>query len=837
MTGKRIWAAVCVCVLVQAGLFAADPVPSYLRRRVEWSLKQAGPNAAELERFLKEVKPNLKKAAFFLVAYMPERDLKSLRADFLSENLRLAYKAWRKAPWADDVPEEIFLEYVLPYFSFSEKRTRWRKRFYREFHREAFAAGEIEKAVLFLNRFVQKNVPYDKAYKRPHIMDPLQSIREGSARCTSQSILLVALCRSCGIPARCAATPFWRTRKGEEGNHTWVEVWDGVRWRFTGAGEPDAFDKTWFVEEAKTAGVIYAISFSPKPHRYWGSYAQVVTPRYKLLREVTFTLPRPGPKKTLAIRRITGEICAVAKPRSGVVRTFLTGGRTYWFHTSGKAFCLEAPADPGRKAQVRSSPLLFIVKSENLKRSPAGKAFLRECRRWGNLLDIGRGGEGLAFCRKLREKIAGTVKKLELEDAHIVLAGGEGEVPGWPVKAGDLSFAADALYGDLDADGIPEFPVTRLLGGPAARLRQLQLRLVEPEGAVIFCSEDTRIHWESQLYAAAFLRLGLRTKRIDVGGREAVSRASCVLHLGHGDSKSLSNRWHKPFVTAKDIPPLPYEPVFFIGGCSVGVPNSPLVHGLLEAGAGFVMASSATVPGMIPDRDANRMHTGVASLLAARAHLSLSRILCLARRKYIESKKGLAAAIRAGAEKGSFDPKRKEQILIALEYRAFGAPLLRFRAEKRALPVPKSLYRVAAVVPQGVKLGAEVCTLSFARRGRGGLAVVELHWECPADLKGRLEVRVNGKRVWEIPAVGEIPYFRLKDHCVGGHREGNLYKGLALLPLFGAREPGGSYKVTVSGPAGVELLAGSRIVVWPKESPLFWEELKPARAERGQAVR
>ena len=43
---------------------------------------------------------------------------------------------------------------------------------------------------------------------------------------------------------RLVGVPLWLDRSG---NHAWVEVWDGSRWRYTGAAEPteDRLDEAW----------------------------------------------------------------------------------------------------------------------------------------------------------------------------------------------------------------------------------------------------------------------------------------------------------------------------------------------------------------------------------------------------------------------------------------------------------------------------------------------------------------------------------------------------------------------------------------------------------------
>ena len=95
------------------------------------------------------------------------------------------------------------------------------------------------------------------------------------ASCTGLSILLVDACRACGIPARVAGIPSWKVPNTDKngnhgGNHNWVEVWDGEKWRFLGAAEPSALDETWFVKKANEASdpdiwrhSIYASSWKP----------------------------------------------------------------------------------------------------------------------------------------------------------------------------------------------------------------------------------------------------------------------------------------------------------------------------------------------------------------------------------------------------------------------------------------------------------------------------------------------------------------------------------------------------------------------------------------------
>lgn len=192
------------------------------------------------------------KAAQFLVDGMPQADRDSLKADFLIENLDLAFKAREEFPWVREVPEEIFLNDVLPYAVFDETRESWRAEFLEKGRKIVAGCKTATEAAQAINRefFNLVNVHYNTGRKKTN-QSPSESIGEGRATCTGLTILYVDACRSVGVPARAAGIFNWTTK---DGNHTWPEVWDG-RWHFTGADEYDAhgLDRGWFVEDASKA--------------------------------------------------------------------------------------------------------------------------------------------------------------------------------------------------------------------------------------------------------------------------------------------------------------------------------------------------------------------------------------------------------------------------------------------------------------------------------------------------------------------------------------------------------------------------------------------------------
>lgn len=193
-----------------------------------------------------------KMAAEFLVNHMPQKDRESLTTEYLSRNLDLAFQARAEFPWAKSVPEDIFLNDVLPYAVFDETRDPWRAEFLKIARSIVKGAPTASEAAQALNRefFKRVKVHYNTGRKAPN-QSPKESMETGRATCTGLSIILVDACRAVGIPARAAGTPLW---SNERGNHTWVEIWDGG-WHFTGADEYDAqgLDHGWFTGDAADA--------------------------------------------------------------------------------------------------------------------------------------------------------------------------------------------------------------------------------------------------------------------------------------------------------------------------------------------------------------------------------------------------------------------------------------------------------------------------------------------------------------------------------------------------------------------------------------------------------
>lgn len=242
-------------------------VPKKYHALIDQTMTVAGDNAKELQKALKSVSKEQKEGMAFLISYMPERDAKTLTADFLKEHVQYAYKAKAEFPWAKEVPNDIFLNDIVAYVNLNENRESWRKDFYERFRKYVANCKTMREAIDSVNKNIRDEVMVDYNTKREKAdQAPYESMRQHMASCSGLSILLTDAFRAVGIPSRVAGTPNWYD---ERGNHNWSEVWVDGDWHFTEYYPSEDLDKSWFMADAGKAikedvmKAIYAASFKP----------------------------------------------------------------------------------------------------------------------------------------------------------------------------------------------------------------------------------------------------------------------------------------------------------------------------------------------------------------------------------------------------------------------------------------------------------------------------------------------------------------------------------------------------------------------------------------------
>ncbi|GAX11399.1 hypothetical protein FisN_22Lh072 [Fistulifera solaris] len=140
--------------------------------------------------------------------------------------------------YTDELPREIWEEYVLNYLHLNEARSNWRPYLFQKL--STLIQGEtttLTEAVYMLNTYMWQRLAAPGtpsitfvAGSTPLIFDPMSVLVYGYGSCTGLSILLASALRAVGVPARVAGTAAWNAEQGN-GNHNWIEVWhDG--WHF-----------------------------------------------------------------------------------------------------------------------------------------------------------------------------------------------------------------------------------------------------------------------------------------------------------------------------------------------------------------------------------------------------------------------------------------------------------------------------------------------------------------------------------------------------------------------------------------------------------------------------
>lgn len=232
----------------------------------------------------------LREAVCFILAYMPLSDMAVYEPAYLLENSSIALRARREMPWGNEIPDELFLNFVLPLRVNNENPDDFRTCCYDELKKRVEGMDALE-AALEINRWCQEKVAYQPSDSRTS--SPLSTILSARGRCGEESTLTVSALRTAGLPARQVYTPRWAHT---DDNHAWVEFWAAGRWHYLGACEPEPVpDRGWFTEPARRAMLVHTRAFG----KYTGG--ETLVRRSKLFSEIN-TLARYAETKELTVR-------------------------------------------------------------------------------------------------------------------------------------------------------------------------------------------------------------------------------------------------------------------------------------------------------------------------------------------------------------------------------------------------------------------------------------------------------------------------------------------------------------------------------------------------------
>jgi len=206
--------------------------------------------------FNQELSITQTEALKFLFAFMPLNDLADYNGAFFLANIDISLRTKNETIWGKDIPEDIFLHYVLPCRINNENLDSFRIVYYNEIL-DRVRDKDIREAALEINHWCHEKVSYQPADSRTS--SPMSTILSSRGRCGEESTFTVAALRTAGIPARQVYTPRWAH---SDDNHAWVEVWIDGEWYYMGACEPEPeLDQGWFTEPARRAMLVHTKSF------------------------------------------------------------------------------------------------------------------------------------------------------------------------------------------------------------------------------------------------------------------------------------------------------------------------------------------------------------------------------------------------------------------------------------------------------------------------------------------------------------------------------------------------------------------------------------------------
>lgn len=270
---KLLW------ILLIAGILEACNASG----RLEYALECAATNKGELEKVLEHYKdePEKYKAACFLIENMPyhyalegeeldslktvlasadaygvmlkdtavpdwdyytpsglqrKPDVLNIRAEFLINNIDLAFDGWKKRPWNASLSFADFCEWLLPYRIGNETPDNWRQIYHDRYSfllDEVYTGIDVVEAISVVWEYLQKEDPYrfTWVFNYPHLGGEYL-LHNRIGKCQDACDFMIYVMRAIGVPV---AYDFYtfnaETRKG----HVWNVVRDvtGVCLPFT----------------------------------------------------------------------------------------------------------------------------------------------------------------------------------------------------------------------------------------------------------------------------------------------------------------------------------------------------------------------------------------------------------------------------------------------------------------------------------------------------------------------------------------------------------------------------------------------------------------------------
>lgn len=189
------------------------------------SLRRQKKSVDFIDSFLEKIIDSIKSNNLY-VSRVKIMDYNKVNADYLIENIDLAFKVWKEKPWAKHLNFEQFCEWILPYRIGNEPLQSWRKYMYNELMwvEDSIKKKDNPKEIcMYVNKMIAKDFQYSDLLNFIPALGGIDQYKHKAGTCSHRYALLSMCMRSIGIPISIDFTP--RSCKGDL-VHDWTVLLD-----------------------------------------------------------------------------------------------------------------------------------------------------------------------------------------------------------------------------------------------------------------------------------------------------------------------------------------------------------------------------------------------------------------------------------------------------------------------------------------------------------------------------------------------------------------------------------------------------------------------------------
>ncbi|MBL7059934.1 MAG: transglutaminase domain-containing protein [Candidatus Marinimicrobia bacterium] len=149
-------------------------------------------------------------------------DLEYITAEFLIDNVELAYSVWKNKPWAHHLSFDEFCEYILPYRGSNEPLEEWRKALVNRYKDFTFNRDDPISVSSTVNQDVKSWFGFDPIfYRHPTDQGFSEMLIHKKGRCEDMTNLAIYAMRANGLAVTSDYTPHWANTGN---NHAWNAI-------------------------------------------------------------------------------------------------------------------------------------------------------------------------------------------------------------------------------------------------------------------------------------------------------------------------------------------------------------------------------------------------------------------------------------------------------------------------------------------------------------------------------------------------------------------------------------------------------------------------------------